>query len=255
MKFKGTTEQCFRHFSKANHLAESTRDIMKNRKTICKLIGIAEGTGFHWFVQGRIPGGNNLLKLRLLLTLCGYELTEWVGVASAIIECGDQIALGVLKISDVASFLEVTEDTVMRIVVNLAGTLENRVVQMEELIQYHHDDGNEKKAEWTRVIQTTGIKEPESTTTSVALEPFEASPQKRVKAVMNGDGSTVPTLAHLIQASIPLAKRLLSDDFSPDDRRQLRELTAQASTNGVFELSNLLNRLCGERARKEIQSH
>lgn len=53
-------------------------------------------------------------------------------------------------------------------------------------------------------------------------------------------------LARLVKMTIPLAKLVDSDYFTPEDRRTFRKLTAE---EGVFEAANLLNRLCGEQAR------
>jgi hypothetical protein len=67
----------------------------------------------------------------------------------------------------------------------------------------------------------------------------------------------IDALAHLILAARPLAERVESNDFSPEDRRRLRELTRvnRGRSNAVFELSTLLNRLCGERAREFYRNH
>ena len=53
-------------------------------------------------------------------------------------------------------------------------------------------------------------------------------------------------IAASINALIPLVKVAISDVFSPDDRERVRDMASDGT--GVFELSNLLNKLCGERA-------
>ena len=58
------------------------------------------------------------------------------------------------------------------------------------------------------------------------------------------------SLTGQISATLQLAKLVLSDDFTPEDRGSLRKMV---SNNGVFELANSLNALCSETARKLSQ--
>jgi hypothetical protein len=64
--------------------------------------------------------------------------------------------------------------------------------------------------------------------------------------------SLMKGFAHLVQGMLHQADFLLSDAFTSDDRDKVRQLTGG---DGIFLLSNRLNRLCGERARREIPSH
>src|SRR5687767_1618342 len=61
---------------------------------------------------------------------------------------------------------------------------------------------------------------------------------------------TVRTLAELINSALPLARHVASDEFTADEREQLRLFTPiqHGRSNAVFELSNLLGRLCSESA-------
>ncbi len=52
--------------------------------------------------------------------------------------------------------------------------------------------------------------------------------------------------AGYINSLLPLAVRIESDEFTKTDREKLRKLT---NTVKVFQLSNVLNHLCGETAR------
>lgn len=55
-------------------------------------------------------------------------------------------------------------------------------------------------------------------------------------------------LATILGAALPLARHLYSDKCSPEDRSYFRTLMGYES---MFELSNLLNSLCSERARSQ----
>lgn len=53
-----------------------------------------------------------------------------------------------------------------------------------------------------------------------------------------------------VKALLPLAARLASDEFTAEDRYELRELAGKYT---IFDLKNLLIGLCGERAREQIR--
>ncbi len=61
----------------------------------------------------------------------------------------------------------------------------------------------------------------------------------------------IERLAELLKEAQPLAKALVGDEYTDEDRRHLRSLTPSGC---IFELSNALNGLCGETAR-ELGEH
>lgn len=61
----------------------------------------------------------------------------------------------------------------------------------------------------------------------------------------------IENLAGLINLARPIAKLVLSDKFSSDERRELRRLT---NDSGVFELTNDLKKLCSEKSREIISA-
>lgn len=58
-------------------------------------------------------------------------------------------------------------------------------------------------------------------------------------------------LANLLNSALPLARQVLSDDYSVADRERLRLLTSTSTygSHAVFELGNVLSGLCSEDAR------
>ena len=65
-----------------------------------------------------------------------------------------------------------------------------------------------------------------------------------------GHAEVIHALAHLLQAMIPLANSLQSDEYSVEERKQFRAFAG----DNVFELSTSLNRLCSETARSHHAS-
>ncbi len=60
-------------------------------------------------------------------------------------------------------------------------------------------------------------------------------------------GVIVAPLAALLEAALPLARVLESDDCSDEERQRLRDLVGHEN---FFDLTNLLHRLGGKRARE-----
>ena len=56
----------------------------------------------------------------------------------------------------------------------------------------------------------------------------------------------IDSLSHHIDAMLPLAKLVLSNEFSVEERRQLRK---QASNDGLHALAQILNGLCSAKSR------
>ncbi len=68
-----------------------------------------------------------------------------------------------------------------------------------------------------------------------------------MKGNPDASDSVVQPLASLLEAASPLARELESDDYSDAERQRLRELVG---FEDFFELTNLLHRLGGRRARE-----
>ena len=90
----------------------------------------------------------------------------------------------------------------------------------------------------------TGRAEPEQTSHDtpraiVAAQSMNECPDSYRSIILH-------SLAHMLIAALPIAKLIASNEFSTEERANLREL---AGAKTIFDLSNMLNALCGERAR------
>jgi hypothetical protein len=89
---------------------------------------------------------------------------------------------------------------------------------------------------------------------AIAAVPSAAPPREPTPPVSSGTEGVVPlgsknpvmTAATLLSAALPLVRYINSDRCSAADRDFLRTLMGD---DGIFELSNHFNSLCGERAR------
>lgn len=269
---KGSLEECLRHFSR-EHGTLLTRNRHYARRAVVALFGINGAAGHRWFDQNILPVGVNRCKLWYFLELIGYRITDPVLPHREQADLLVQLALSVVTPKMVATRLSIDSNTVLRWLNGDSVPMEENRDKLKAILYENKLKTEEKKIVWVNVLrdldlplfgaitdggQTIDVRgipvgsskpeprsEPKTTLSAVSVAG---------RSVRDGwHGQEIEILAHLLLAAKPLADRILSDEFSAEDRRKLRELTAtNGRSNGVFDLSNSLNRLCGERARHEL---
>lgn len=240
----------------------------KTRNTICDLLGIGHSTGKRWFsAKGVLPVGENLVRLRYLLELYGYEVFELKCLPPDVYNFGKLIAFGTISIEDAINLLDIGShrsrtnhfaDGLYRILHGKDGTDTEKTAKMKEVVDSFQKELNSKIQFWKDTLNIKEIVEADQVGTAAC--PFVLTDQVDTDQV-DIDTNQVDQLDHNIVlecfhhqvlAMIPLAQAVNSDGFSQEERRLLRVWTKKDRTNGVFELSNLLLKLCSETARKEI---
>ncbi len=253
--FTGTTQECLEHFSQGNRFNTPEREACKLRNAVSEFFGINHQTGYGWFSQFRLPTGENLLRLRFFLSLLGYEVVERNVVPKILREFSDMVCLRTLSFEEAAYLIGGTAVPAVLLDVSFGryGVSGEREEKITELVELYKKEATVKLEEWKTKIESFGLANFSAIKIVPAQTP-ESSKEDSKPVLARLNGEVVKTLAHLILAIKPWAELLLSEEFSPEQRQQLRELTAtNGRSNAVFEVSNALNRLCSERARKEIQ--
>lgn len=225
---KGTTEQCFRHYISTLPPMGKKR-VVEARRPLIDFVGVDPQTVTRWITGKIFPLGLSLLKLRFFLDSLGYQVDELENLKNTSLpayKLAKMIAHGVVKVSEATKKLDFADnDEIYRIVLRSSRTSSGRERLIEELWEKNKDK-----------VQARPLRIPRL---PIGLEP--ALPHVRAK------DQELEIAAHLILALRPLAERIASDEFTPEERKHLRELV---KGDGVFHLSNALNRLCGEKARE-----
>lgn len=93
-------------------------------------------------------------------------------------------------------------------------------------------------------------------TSSKEISPQKEQTERKEEIIADGDEniamkkSTVADyFCHLVEMALPLAEALMSDDFSPADRRKIRE---DLGRNKFFRLSVLFDGLSSEESRVQV---
>jgi len=249
--FMGSTEECLRHFVQAHpEINEPKTKEFRVRNTISRLLDVSQATAYDWFCKFNMPNGERLLRLRYFLELNGYRLSDRHYASEVLRVFSNHLALQAISLADAASYIGLLPSAVLSIAMCRQGTSPQSEQKLVELVELNQEAAAEKLKAWQATIESFGFAQPPQ---EEIVAPVVQATEPVVKEVdKDVSKDVIEILARLIQAACPLAELILSDNFSAEDRCRLRELTGNGRTNKVFELSNSLNRLCGERARKEM---
>jgi hypothetical protein len=252
--FQGTFLECVRNFRELTSGLFGVSGGVVSQK-LKAFLGTKNPFRF-WFVEENLPRGENLLKLELFLDCLGYDISEEIsgrnrwGDRKRLVEI---IATGVASSGQIGEVIEgATSDNILRWARGEIVPTGERLLALEgRIISHFLPRANMEMANnWfpfaEEILSLLQIRD-EVVTAENREDSLPAVGDQA--ALVRMKEAVITSLAQNIKTSIPLARVLLGDDFSAEDRKKLRDLTADGSSHGVFELSNLLNGLCGEKAR------
>lgn len=236
----GNVAECLKHLADSALspvTGKSLKEDYEFRDRLGSLLGINPQLAYRWFACDTVPTGFNLIKLIFLLETIGYQLEGREQMTPIQKELLRQFALGVVTREAISERFEVIMDTVngwalKRDYLGAASaaaleTLLSNTSTVADLAQQKLESGLVR----LELISPKGA--------SYSTESVGDTPRDEV----------VKKLAGLILQALPLATRLASDEFSATDRASLRQLATQGRSAGVFELSNVMFKLCSERSR------
>jgi hypothetical protein len=197
----------------------STLDI-PGRRDLATFLGVKEQTLRSWKRRKTVPSGIRTLRMHYLLAETGAVNTSWRCTDDVLQDAGRLVAFRVVTVCDI----------VRRI--NDVAVDDSRVVQF--LSGHDH-----VKPEFYKVFEAI-VQEHNWYLPSV-LQKWEHL------CVGNGNSQKIATLAAKIVAILPLCEEMVSNDWTPEERQELRE---RCGSDVVFRLYNTMGALCGERARQ-----
>ncbi len=243
--FKGTQAACLAHYASSTFNEDP-------RMGLALFTGTTVHPTVHRWLRGTaVPIGENAIGVRYYLELLGYEISE--NPRDPVLqEIGRMVAYDIATVEDlckeVGAVTDYGRNLMLAALLGRAPISDDRLAVLESFALSFRDIIDEKKREIIAQL-------PHRMSQTKPAEPIAQRPTPSpilVTTTPSSDKlsvSLVTSLAHLVQAAIPLAEIVNSDKCSPEDRKKLRDL---AGGNGVFRLANLLNRLCGEKARSQL---
>lgn len=243
--FKGTQAACLAHYASSTFSEDP-------RMGLARFTGTTVHPTVHRWMRGTsVPIGENAIGARYYLELLGYEITE--NPRDPVLqEIGRMVAYDIATVEDlckeVGTVTDYGRDNMLGVLLGRISVSDERRAMLESFALSFRDIIDEKKRE---LIAQLPHRVPQAKSAEAIVQRPVPSPISAITAPPSGklSMSLVSSLAHLVQATIPLAEIVNSDKCSPEDRKKLRDL---AGGDGVFRLANLLNRLCGEKARSQL---
>lgn len=230
-----------------------------NRQLVAEFTGVSTGTVRRWLKNSHIPIGHSFWSACLFFDLIGYRVTEYSGLPDLYKSAIKVFTYGADSPDSVATYFghdgintasllyrRFRENTALtEAVEQQAASILNSEVLVELITEIETSwiDRLESFRVSTEVDQIPVVKDP-----TVSSEPnVRTRPKAKVKkAEMAQFELLAQTFAGLVATMQPLARYLESDQFSATERDIVRETAGQKN---LFELSNVLSRLCSERAR------
>lgn len=254
--YRGTTAQCWKHFVEAEFDGDK-------KIVLANFIGVKEeGSSFRaWFSFNKdaprtFPVGENLIRLRYFFEHIGYKVSEVQKLEDPIRDCGRLLAFNIVETEDISkalnlqslrgdpSYLWTVLRGQQRLSVERLKKLKAFVDEFKEFLP-----AQQQKIPKLRYRAGKDHPVPPAQKPVVQKAPTREK-QFAIKAPETTDKKDlIEGFAMVVKGLVPFARYLLSEACSPADRDKLRQL---AGGDGVFHLSNALNRLCGEQARTEI---
>lgn len=248
--------QCFAEYVEMK-LPRNTKESSLSREPMASFCGVTTRTVERWQYGRSIPQGEPLVLLRVFLWVQGFPVHELVTLSetarklTALLVFGGfttdnlKINLNYYNVHDVFRVLHGSGNcSPERILeVNALWAQYRELLSSEQLQLVEGDFSKYVRQEVSSTVLPEGDVKSEDLRSPGSPESSEHVSEPSKLEV------SLETVAYLILCLLPMAEALASERFSSEDRRSLRDMTGG---RGVFELSNALNQLCGEEARKRL---
>ncbi len=248
VRFRGTTSECFSAFLRDIVQKRNETDGLFNvRKRIENLLEVDESTMRRWF-RGSRDDKFELQKvspkLKLFLELAGYHQLERERSGSEVRELFSNVALGLVSTSELVRQFNLNESTVYRMINGDSPLSPDKLSIMEEINARLRSRNHELMSHWKKEIAVI--------MDDAELEGSKPSPQHKQDTQNSAENSearsaVVLTLVDIVSAVHRLASQVVTEQYTPAERRFLRSL-CERSGHSIADCSIVLNALCGERA-------
>lgn len=193
--------------------------------------GTTTSTVTGWLADQVPPSGERLIKLWHLLEALGLESPELAELPGFNRYCGELLTFGVITMKELQEICELANSQSALLMLRGKPPMRPQLT-VEELYELHDETLQVRRAD---LFDSSG---PDSGQ--------ETSDDTSAMSVSIQGGDVVVFTASMLGTVLPLVRHLDSDQATPADRSRLRALVGN---DDMFDLSNILNHLCSERAR------
>ena len=197
----------------------TTLDITRRRQ-LAEFLGVKAQTLRSWTRRATVPTGIRSLRLYHLLAESGLTTESWSCTDETLLDVGRLVAFHVITVEDVVATVNAKRVDSGRVVQFLGGydhvKPEFRTA-FEGIVSAHSWDLPAARQKWSHLF------------------------------IKDANSQKIAALAAKIVDILPLCEAMVSNDWTPEERQELRE---RCGAETVFNLYNTMGALCGERARQ-----
>jgi hypothetical protein len=223
--FSGNVRQCLDHY--AQTLPTSKSQVSKARKPLADACNISLELAYRWLLKGKMPIGSNLIRLRYFFHNLGYNVSEMEGMLPEVFNFGQVICLGHISFEDACQELGYTSvDTLYAVIKGVERPSRRKLEKMTSISQTY-----------------IGKQAPDVLNRQSRQQSHQ---EHDMLLVVDSHQAIIDALRKQIEALLPLAQVVLSEDFSDDERRQLRR---GIPDDGLYRTAQALHGLCSKKSR------
>ncbi len=245
MKTEGSTLQCFTDFiSRIGH-----DDLLEKRRILAQILCVEENTVRRWITGANIPIGMSMIGLRYYLDYLGYRVSEITQLPRLLQDVSRLLTFRVMTLEDMAKLVGCEEypGHLLALLRGARGFSAEREAQLQDIVDAYQQELAEKLLlvpklvaikDVPLVVEVSGTMP--GTVATKTVSSTNVSPQTANKSMRRDERFKGLTLNLLDFA------RFYTDREVPEEvRDQLRTVVGQQN---IFDLKNLLARLCSSKA-------
>lgn len=252
-KIEGDTWECLGHYS--HGIPKTPGEEIALRRQLIDFVGISLVQTKRLLQHGKQARGENLIRLRFYLYYLGYSVEELNSLGDETFELANLFALGFASLTAISDSLGVGRDSAIRRMRKVQKLSASDVEKTREIVSHIKA---RVKDDLPKIIPSFSVRkmrvEPkrlEKVKTRLLPRHEFGKGRESVQQLKECQASdetkkAIDATAALIESLLPLSELLLSDEFSAQERAELRR---KVNGHGLFNLANNMNALCSETAR------
>lgn len=241
MRTQGTTLECFTDLTERIH-----PDLLEKRKILASVLEVEDATVRRWMSGTSVPVGMSMIGLRWYLDYLGYEVSELNRLPKLLQDVGRLLAFRVLSLENMAKLTgyEDYPDQVLAVLRATRGLSAEREIQFRDIVGAYQQELVEKLRTVPRLVEVRN-------TPAIAVVPdnlLDKSPGRRSivsSAIPKKGMRREDRFKGLVLNLLDFAQFYADPEIPEEVRDQLRTVVGQQN---IFDLKNLLSRLCGSKA-------
>ena len=245
---KGTTLECFEDLMGR---IQPLPEYFEKRKQLAAILGVEDSTIRRWMSGTGVPVGMSMISLRSYLDFLGYEVEEFLQEPEVMREASRMLAFKVLSLDDMTGLLDFGHysNQVLAVLRGARGISKEREEKFVHMVSAYRQELVQAQANLPRIV-TLETKIEQGEDVHVAQTLSVVAPQRDELVSVIGDSLRDEHFKYLTLMLLDHARYYTGSELSDEVREHLRSVVGQRN---IFELKNLLVRLCGNTAFKQTQ--